>query len=417
MLKKYMMILTAMVMTLLPLKTSAQVRADSVLTVSGMVRDEAQNQRLAFVSITIKGSTLGTITNEDGYFSLKIPNTDKDITLVVSHVGYYSNNMTMKATEAHELRIFLKPYADLLQEAHVISHDPERLVYEALQRVRNNYPMSPVNQRGFYRETVRKGSRYISVSEAVVDMYKLAYDRDAMFDRIGILKGRRLMSQKSVDTVMVKQQGGPNLTMTLDVVKNPNDLFYEPDLPMYDYKMDTPTVIEQRPVYVVRMIPHIRNSRYPLYNAKVFIDQENLAIMRVEYDVDMYDPVLVSNAILQKKPSGMKFNATGVSFIASYRYVNGTAVLHYVRSSMQFKCDWKKRLFNSSYEVVTEMVATDISQAGQDHILAREAFRSGDSFYDRVDDFADPEFWGDYNILEPSESLEHAVDRLRRRVR
>lgn len=204
----------SLLMLLLPVNASAQSsHADSLLTVSGIVRD--QNQRLPFVSVTIKGSTLGTITNEDGYFSLKIPNTDKDITIVVSHVGYYANNLTVKATDAHEMRIFLEPYQNLLDAASIVSTDPEVLVYEALRRVRRNYPMSPVLQRGFYRETVRKGSKYISVSEAVIDMFKHAYNYSSEFDRVEVLKGRRLMSQKSADTLSVKLQGGPVLSLSL----------------------------------------------------------------------------------------------------------------------------------------------------------------------------------------------------------
>lgn len=412
--KRYPIITLLTVLLLMPFVASAQSRVDSLLTVSGIVRDDSQ--RLPFVSVAIQGSTLGTITNEDGYFSLKIPNTDKDITILISHVGYHANELTVKASEAHEMRIFLKPYENLLNAASIISQDPEMLVYEALRRVKDNYPKAPVLQRGFYRETARKGNRYISVSEAVVDMFKHQYSRPTDFDRVEVLKGRRLMSQKSADTLSVKLQGGPVLALTLDVVKNPNDLFFEEDLRAYDYKMSTPTVIQERPVYVVDMIPFIRNTRYPLYNAKIYIDQETLAIMRAEYSVDMWDANIVTGAILKRKPAGMKFEPHEVSFIASYRLVDGVAVLHYVRSSMEFKCDWKKRLFSSAYTIVSEMVATDVQSENVEAIPAKDAFKLTDSFYDRVDDFADPAFWGDYNILEPSESLEHAVDRLRRRV-
>ena len=395
--------------------SAAFAQSDSLMTVSGIVRD--QGQRLPFVSVTIEGSTLGTITNEDGYFSLKIPRTDKEITIVISHVGYYATSSTLKASDAHDMRIILNPYSDLLQEAYVIGHDPETLVEEALRKIRLNYPMAPVAQRGFYRETAKKGSRYISVSEAVLDMYKYSYSTSAEFDRVRVLKGRRLMSQKSSDTLSVKLQGGPNLAMKLDAVKNQQDLFFKEDLPTYNYVMEDPTVIEERPVYVISMVPRIRNNRYALYNAKVFIDKESLAIMRCEWSTDMSDPDLVTSAILKKKPAGMRFAPQDVSFIASYRLVDGKAVLHYVRGAMEFKCDWKKRLFSSTYAIVTEMVATDVRMNDVLPVLSRETFRDTDNFYDRVDDFADPDFWGDYNILEPSESLEHAVERLRRRAR
>lgn len=404
----------ALVCSLILVPFNLMAQSDSLMTVSGIVRD--QGHRLPFVSVTIEGSTLGTITNEDGYFSLKIPRTDKEITIVISHVGYYATSSTLKASDAHDMRFVLNPYSDLLEEAIVVGHDPENLVKEALQKIYRNYPMEPVYQRGFYRETAKKGSRYISVSEAVIDMYKYKYTSSAEFDRVRVLKGRRLVSQRSADTLSVKLQGGPNLAMTLDVVKNQEDLFYKEDLPSYNYIMEDPTVIEERPVYVISMTPRVRNYKYPLYNAKVYIDKESLAIMRAEYSTDMDDPNLVTSAMLRKKPTGMKFEPQDVSFIASYRLVNSKAVLHYVRGSLAFKCDWKKRLFSSSYTVVTEMVATDIRMENVLPMLTRETFKDTENFYDRVEDFADPDFWGDYNILEPSESLEHAVERLRRRV-
>ena len=48
-------------------------------------------------------------------------------------------------------------------------------------------------------------------------------------------------------------------------------------------------------------------------------------------------------------------------------------------------------------------------------IRNRDRFRSDQIFYDEVDAYADPDYWRDYNILEPTESLENAVDRLRKR--
>lgn len=410
--KRFIYMSIVALLTLLPLEIRAQ--SDNYLTVSGIVRDDSQ--RLPFVSVTIQGSTLGTITNEDGYFTLKIPNTDKDITIVISHVGYYASTVTVKASEAHGMRIFLKQHPNMLDPALVVSLDPEDLVRTALSKVRVNYPAKAVSQRGFYRETARKGNRYISVSEAVVDIYKNGYAHSSDFDRIEILKGRRLMSQKSADTLAVKMQGGPVLALSLDVVKNHADLFFEEDLAAYDYIMDTPTVIDQKPVFVVRMEPRVRNDRYPLYHAKIFIDKSSLAIMRAEYNVDMEDQALVDNAVLLRKPAGLKFQTLGVSFISSYRFVGDKAVQHYVRCSMDFKCDWKKRLFSSAYNAVTELVATDVKMEDVETIPSSASFKMKDTFYDRVDDFADPDFWGDYNILEPSESLEHAVSRLRRKV-
>jgi hypothetical protein len=42
------------------------------------------------------------------------------------------------------------------------------------------------------------------------------------------------------------------------------------------------------------------------------------------------------------------------------------------------------------------------------------AFSKGESLSDKVLNFYDEDFWGDYNIIEPDESLEYGVNRLKK---
>jgi len=42
------------------------------------------------------------------------------------------------------------------------------------------------------------------------------------------------------------------------------------------------------------------------------------------------------------------------------------------------------------------------------------AFRDSKSLSDSVESFLDKDFWEDYNIIEPDESLESAVNRLKK---
>jgi hypothetical protein len=58
------------------------------------------------------------------------------------------------------------------------------------------------------------------------------------------------------------------------------------------------------------------------------------------------------------------------------------------------------------------MVVTDMERENVQPIRGRVTFDSRDAFYDKVDFFKDPDFWKDYNIIEPSESLDKAIGRL-----
>ena len=56
-------------------------------TVSGIVMSEEDLERLPFASVVIKGTTKGTSTNVDGYYSL-FNVTEDTLTLVVNYIGY-----------------------------------------------------------------------------------------------------------------------------------------------------------------------------------------------------------------------------------------------------------------------------------------------------------------------------------------
>src|SRR5574344_292353 len=65
------------------------------VTIKGQVRDAVSRHRLAGVDISVKGTTIGTVTNEDGHFILKISRAAHYSELLCSHVGYTTNHMSL----------------------------------------------------------------------------------------------------------------------------------------------------------------------------------------------------------------------------------------------------------------------------------------------------------------------------------
>lgn len=48
----------------------------SYITISGVVRDKQNKKKLEYVNISSQGSNVGTVTNADGEFSLKIKKSE-----------------------------------------------------------------------------------------------------------------------------------------------------------------------------------------------------------------------------------------------------------------------------------------------------------------------------------------------------
>jgi hypothetical protein len=230
---------------------------------------------------------------------------------------------------------------------------------------------------------------------------------------VQIFKGRQLLTTKVSDTLAVKLLGGPNLSIFADIVKNPDILFDEESLYNFTFKMKTSEFLDNRQQYVLSFEPAVILP-YPLYYGTLYIDKETLAFTRAEFYLDMKDRNKATDAILRKKPAGLRFKPDEVLFIVSYKQRDGKSYLNYIRNEVQFKCDWKRRLFATNYTVISEMVVTESKEDSVGNIPRKESFNVNESLSDKVMNFYDDNFWGAYNIIEPTESLESAVNKLKK---
>lgn len=390
--------------------------AQGGLLVTGIVKDKESRKALANVNIAVQGSNVGTVTNADGVFSLKVSQEELSRGVVVSHLGYQNTLVSAEALTKSQKRltIWLTPTVLTLEMVNVYGGDPLALVEQAIRRVPQNYAPNDHLFSAFYRETIQKRNRYIGISEAVADVYKTSYQtRDASRERVQILKGRRLESQKKSDTLAVKIAGGPNMPIYLDVAKNDEELLDVNMLHCYRFSMQLSMSIDDRMQYVVVFEPRVVLD-YPLYTGLLYIDQQNLTLTRAEFQLDLSNKEKAVRHILRKKPAGLRFKLNEVSYLTTYRYQDGRAYLNYLRNFIRFKCDWKKRLFSSTFTTTTEMVMVDRTDHPEERIDSKDAFKQKDIFYDVVEEYWNVDFWKDYNIIEPTESLESAVKKLKK---
>lgn len=377
-------------------------------TVSGSVVDSATGRAIEGANVTAEG--LSVVTNGDGYFVLK---SDAKIeTIAVSHVGYRLKRVSVDGLSAENQKIRLEPMAIQLREVLVVADHPRELVNAAIRKIPQNYSPVPELYRCFYRETAMKRQHYICVAEGVVDMYKTSYQKGNGRDGVAISKGRRLLSPKRSDTLSVKVLGGPVAPVQLDVVKNTDFLLNSEELDHYELKMEVPTSIGDRSQYVISLTPRVKLP-YALHFGKLYIDRETLAFTRVELTLDMSDRQKATDVMLIKKPLGVRFKPKEMSLLVDYRQgADGLSRISYIRTTLRFNCDWKRKLFSTSFATFCELAVISSTNRDVQPIRGRETFDQRDAFFDKVDYFRDPAFWQDYNIIEPTESLDKAVQRL-----
>ncbi|MBQ7685107.1 MAG: carboxypeptidase-like regulatory domain-containing protein [Bacteroidaceae bacterium] len=380
------------------------------VVLSGYVSNGKSGSKIALARVAVPHSDLSVVTNNDGFFTLKVDTLPR--VLWVSRLGFQTREVNLTERDATSLHIIMQPVAEVLPEVVVRTMDPGELLRQAIKKIPSNYGKAPELYHCFYRETAMKQQRFIYVAEGVVDMYKTAYDEGNAHDRVAIIKGRRLLSPRRGDTLGIKVMGGPVQPIQLDIAKNTVFLLNEDVLACYSFTMEGTAYINDRPQYVLRLVPETSLSPVALYRGLLYIDQERLAFTRAELSLDMSDREKATRYMLVRKPVGVRFKPKELSCLIDYRTENGTTYLSYIRNTFRFDCDWKRKLFSTTFTASCEMVVTDRSQNRAHPLSGRISFDSRDRFFDRVQFFEDPAFWEDYNIIEPTETLDKAIDKL-----
>lgn len=396
--------------------TASAQEADTSFSVGGVVKDQKSKKKLEYVNVSVEGTNIATVTNADGEFTLKVPERYHSKKILFSHLGYKNLSYSITKNNVIDETFFLTPDNQTLSEVVVRSGDPLTIVTEAIHKVDHNYSDKNQLLTGFYRETVQKGRRYIDISEAILDIYKTPYSESANNEQVRIFKGRRLLSPKASDTLSVKLQGGPNLAIYGDVMKHSDGLLAQESLAYYNFKMEGSILIDNNLHYIISFTPKMILP-FPLYSGELYINQQSLTVSRIEYRMNMDDRTKVTNIILKKKPAKLRFRPEEMSFIVTYKQQDGRSQINYIRNTIRFKCDWKRRLFSTNYTVISEVVITNSKTNDISRISGKETFKQNQILSEKISAFTDNNYWKDYNIIEPTESLESAVAKLRKQYK
>ena len=378
--------------------------------VRGNVVDAIGGKPLAYVSVSLPGTNYATVTNQDGAFTIKSDTQPRFVAF--SLLGYKTLSVPADTEQLMRVRMSRGEYT--LDPAVVMSGDPLTLLREAISRISDNYPDEPELFDCFYRETAQKRSRFIYVSEAVTKMYKSSFRALFTRDRASVVKSRVLKSPRASDTLAVKVVGGPVQAVDLDLVKTRQFVLDEEYLEMYTLEMMDPVMLDDRRQFVIRMDPNVTKD-FALQHAVVYIDQETLSFTRIEMSLDVSDAAKATRAMLISKPADIRFKPKEMTLLLNYKREDGKSRLSYARTLFRFNCDARKRLFSTEFTAIAEMVVTNRHSGEEAVPIARqEAFRSSEILADKSVSYSDPDFWKDYNIIEPTESLEHALGRLKK---
>lgn len=388
---------------------------DSYIEINGNVVNITTGEPIIAASIQEVNSNTSTITNTEGAFLLKI-NDSGTIVLKVDALGFKPKTVTITKSNANDLQIALQTSSIELTEVNITSYkDARDLVDKVFAKKRTNYLDDKTLMTAFYRETIKKRNKNASLAEAVLNLYKQPYG-DSKQDVIKLVKSRKNTDYSKLDTIALKLQGGPFSTLYIDFMKYPEYVFTSYTMEGYDFEFGPSSEINGAPVYTVEF-KQKDNVIDPLYNGKLYINTNSLALVKATFSLNLSNQSEVINLLVKSKPDNVRIKAKNIDYTVDYREKNGKWYYSYSKANLTFEVKKRRRLFKSIYSLTCEMAVTDweVFDDTQDW-SSKNTLSSSIIMSDEASGFSDPKFWGEYNVIEPEKSIESAIRKIQRRL-
>lgn len=439
----------------------------------GKVADFLTFQPIESASVYIENTTIGSITNADGNFVLKVPQQHLQDTLVISSIGYKSFKVIISEFE-NGSDIFLEEDVASLDEVVIVA-DPRPttgngIVEKAIEKLPKNLPEQAYLQKGFLRHKERNKKEYKWLIESAITLYDSSYaagakdnlkinvdetrksydlrDVDSLFTYSAYLKSMNSkasnLNRNSIKTSSLieaikwndsRVNGLENLFKgKLNLVRNSNvtgALLGKNMLEKHQFELDTILVDNGRKIYKIKIekgadfvglnTPNIYNEGFEP-KGWIYIYYDNYAIKKVEYE-------LVAASDVQKKRSKSLFDTQTIhKLVMTYKDYDGKMYSNYIyyetpklvntgdRSSDRIKTEAEPGFDKDEqyYYTIQEILFSDIIQ---DPELVKKELRQNDWSADIFSSKPYNEsFWKSYNVLLESKEEEKLIQDLSKRA-
>ncbi|PXX96939.1 hypothetical protein DF185_20075 [Marinifilum breve] len=367
------------------------------MTICGKISDN-NNTAIPGSSIFVKDSYVGSISNRDGKFSIKIPQNLQSSTLCISSIGYQTQEILIRKIQS-PMQVRLQQDTCDLAEVLVMPKDTLlALLRRAYGKIKDNYPDFDTRMKGLYRETYYnpKKEEYLYFGEAQLDVFKTSY-KTKTEGQVKIVKSRMNKHPLYDSLATVMWYGGVHSPVNGDDVKIKAHYLSPNGLKDFDYSIYK-DVLDAKPVYRIDFKPK-ENINFS-YAGKFYLDINSLAYLYIEGIYTKYGSLQRS-----KELSDKKLNALNRKFIVKYSNWNGKYYLSYMSDEEKL---YSEKL-RSELIQFDEFLVTDIQTQNVQPIPFIEQSEYRDVFYLNAENVAEST-WKSEQVILPDSSLSQLIE-------
>jgi hypothetical protein len=238
--------------------------------IQGIVKDAATNEPVPFVSTTIKGTNQGTVTNEQGNFSVN--STTLPVTLIISHLSYQAIEIIVNNNQP--VTVSLK--SETIQLPEVSVGNPALaimlLAVERARKTKNNEYFPKV----FLRRFTLEGDKPTFFAESFIDAQWQSWG----LTKYNITNSRYLQNENSVNYNNIAMFSMLSSGyMGNSRIASP--IFHKPDS-LYKFSIKETFKANGHEIAVIKC--ELKDEDYPhvAFVGDYYIDTDNYAILKID---------------------------------------------------------------------------------------------------------------------------------------
>jgi erythromycin esterase-like protein len=368
----------------------------------GQVRDAKTGAGIAFASVGLPGTSLGTVSSADGTFALFVPAGQRADSVRVSCLGYASARVPLRGAA---LAVQLTPQPHLLATVLVTAPpQPEVIVQRARERILTNYPQQANSMTLYTRSRNWRNDSLRTTQEAAMDFY----------DQEGYRRGSWEHAEKQRFLQLREQrQTGPEppepplywLLWSHDPVLTERNPLEPGPSRQYTLTLLGQTEYDSHPVYEVGFVcerpsAYTTPYGYPApesYQGTVYITTDTYAVVKYEAFTVRTPYAIDKPKVLRRlgmtAPTTMRNTHHDVY---QYEQLRGTYYLRYARhDDQQVFADPATGARQLTRRACLELLATSFTQ-DKPMVLQTTGLRVDPNVPYR------PAFWDSYQVLVPA---------------
>jgi hypothetical protein len=375
--------------------------------IAGVIADDETNEPLPFAAISLKNRTRGTVANQTGEFSLKIPGENLEDTLSISYLGFIRREIPVRQALGNNFTIRMKREFISIPEIIIKTQVPQEIIYKSINAIPKNYGNTPAMLTGFYREGVMKKEELQVYSEAVLQIYKSSYTNSLLNDQIKVYKSRKVENTTSRDTLAIRLKAGLSTCLELDGIKNLFDFLSRENMAEYLYRISDIVSTDNDAAFVIDFEQR-EGIDLPRFRGSVYINTDDYAIVKADFELHPKYIRQMKDSFITSSSRGFSTWPVTVKYSVSYRKFNGRYYLSHVRGDLLFTAKQKKKLFNTQFSVFFELAITGENTMNVSRFDREELAPVHSIFSETITDY-DANFWGDQDFLKPEDNLIQAL--------